>query len=342
MNYGLERFLRAVFVRIVVGSGIAVEEIVRLYPIARTPRQGSRAMKTANEIRSELTQAIVNSLSEGRIPWRKPWVSVSGPRTATNFVTKRPYSGVNTIATLIAEAKNNWPVSYWATFNQFRSIGCRIRKGAKATTIVYWTQFKKTVVDKNGDPVEKTIPYLKTWSIFNVAQAEGEVIEKFHAQPVLKRFDVDRTEFDATVAATEARIDQGHELAAYLPLEDRIIMPDVGRFDSFPDYAATTLHELAHWTQPKHRLNIEGTYAENELFAEISSSYLMAALGIPHADDLRNTKAYIQSWLKSVGDDPKAIFKASSLASKAADYLLAFSRPAEEADVESEPELVAA
>ena len=161
------------------------------------------------------------------------------------------------------------------------------------------------------------------------------------AQPVLKTFGVGRTVLDAVVSATEARIDHGNEIAAYLPLEDRIIMPDVGRFDSFPDYAATTLHELSHWTQPKHRLGIEGSYAENELFAEISSSYLMAALGIPHADDLRNTKAYIQSWLKSVGDDPKAIIKASSLASKAAVYLLAFCRPAEEADVESEAEAVA-
>ncbi len=33
---------------------------------------------------------------------------------------------------------------------------------------------------------------------FNVAQAEGEAIEKFHAQPVLKTFDVDRTEFDGS------------------------------------------------------------------------------------------------------------------------------------------------
>ena len=298
-------------------------------------------MKTQTEIRTSITNTIIESLNQGRIPWRKPWASIGGPRTATNFVTNRPYSGVNIIATLIAETKNNWPISYWATFNQFRSIGCRIRKGAKATSIVYWAQIKKTVEGKNGDPVEKSIPYLKTWSIFNVAQAEGEAIEKFHAQPVLKTFDVDRSEFDIAVSATQARIDHGHELAAYLPLEDRIIMPDVGRFDSFPDYAATKLHELSHWVQPKHRLNIEGTYAENELFAEISSSYLMASLGIPHADDLRNTKAYIQSWLKSVGDDPKAIFKASSLASKAADYILAFSRPAEEADVESEAEVEA-
>jgi antirestriction protein ArdC len=298
-------------------------------------------MLSQNEIRQSITNSLIQSLSEGRIPWRKPWVSIGGPRMATNFVTNRRYQGINVPITLLAESKNHWPISYWATFNQFRSIGCRIRKGAKATTIVYWSQIKKTVEDKNGDSVEKTIPYLKTWNIFNVAQAEGEAIEKFHAQPVLKTFDVDEAEFDATVAATDARIDHGHELAAYLPLEDRIILPDVGRFDSWQDYAATTLHELAHWSQPKHRMNIEGSYAENELFAEITSSYLMAALGIPHADEMRNSKAYIQSWVSRLSDDPKAIFKASSAASKAADYLLAFSRPAEEADVENDAEAVA-
>lgn len=293
-------------------------------------------MLSQTEIRQNITNSMIQSLTEGRIPWRKPWVTVGGPRTATNFVTQRRYSGVNTIITMMAESKHNWPVSYWATFNQFRSIGGHIRKGEKATTIVYWSQIKKTVEDKNGDSVEKTIPYLKTWNIFNVAQAEGEAIEKFHAQPVLKTFDVERTEFDATVAATDARIDHGHELAAYLPLEDRIMMPDLGRFDSWEDYAATQLHELAHWTQPKHRVNIEGSYAENELFAEITSSYLMAALGIPHADEMRNSKAYIQSWVSRLSNDPKAIFKASSLASKAADYILAFSRPVEESDVEAD------
>lgn len=44
-------------------------------------------MKTQTEIRADITNTIIHSLSEGRIPWRKPWVSVGGPRTATNFVT---------------------------------------------------------------------------------------------------------------------------------------------------------------------------------------------------------------------------------------------------------------
>ena len=297
-------------------------------------------MQTQTEIRQSITTSIVNSLNEGRIPWRKCWAPVDGPRTATNFITKRPYSGVNVILTFLAEAKNNWPVSYWATFNQFKSKGCRIKKGQRATTIVFWQQIKKSVTDDNGDEHEKTIPLLKTWSIFNVAQAEGEAIEKFKQVPELKTFDEDHSEFIETVAATNARIEHGHEIAAYLPLEDRIVMPDEGRFHSFPDYAATMFHELSHWTQP--RLDIQGSYAENELFAEISSSFLMASLGIPHADEMRNTKAYVQSWLKSLNDDPKAIFKAASLGSRAADFILSFSRTADESTVDDGAEMVMA
>ena len=41
----------------------------------------------------------------------------------------------------------------------------------------------------------------------------------------------------------------------------------------------------------------------------------------------RQGAAYLANWLKAMRDDPRFIFVASSQASKAADYLLAFSRP---------------
>lgn len=297
-------------------------------------------MKSSNEIRESITNALVQSLSEGRIPWRKPWVSVNGPRTATNFVSKRRYSGLNTILSMVAETKNNWPISYWATFNQWRSIGCSVRKGSKATIIVYWQMLKKKVRDERGVEQEKVIPLLKTWSIFNISQVEGDAVSELFAQPELKTFDNDHSEFDAVVAATSARIDHGHEYAAYIPSEDRIVMPDVGRFDTWQDYASTTLHELSHWSQP--RLSIKGSYAEDELFAEIASSYLMAELGIPHSDEMRNAKAYVQGWASQLKSDPKVLFAASKYASIAADYIVGFSRPAEATDIENDSEAVLA
>ena len=62
-------------------------------------------------------------------------------------------------------------------------------------------------------------------------------------------------------------------------------------------------------------------YAKEELIAEMTSAFVCASLGIVptvrHAD-------YIGSWLEVLREDDRAIVRASSAASKAADYLLAF------------------
>jgi antirestriction protein ArdC len=90
----------------------------------------------------------------------------------------------------------------------------------------------------------------------------------------------------------------------------------------------TALHELAHASGHASRLNRDLSasfgskkYAYEEIVAEISSAFLCASLGIVptvrHAD-------YIGSWLEVLRDDDRAIVRAASAASKAADYLLAF------------------
>jgi antirestriction protein ArdC len=76
------------------------------------------------------------------------------------------------------------------------------------------------------------------------------------------------------------------------------------------------------------------TYAQEELVAEICGAYVCAALGIVptvrHAD-------YVGSWLEVLREDSRAIVRAASAASKAADYLLAFLSAT---DVRSVPEQV--
>ena len=55
--------------------------------------------------------------------------------------------------------------------------------------------------------------------------------------------------------------------------------------------------------------------------AEISAAFVCAALGVVptvrHAD-------YVGAWIDHLGEDSRAIVRAASAASKAADYLLAF------------------
>jgi antirestriction protein ArdC len=304
-------------------------------------RPGGYTMLSQAEIRANITNRIVEALKKGIIPWRKPWSTIPDPvRLPTNFVTGKAYQGLNVQLLWLTQHERGYPVSLWASFNQFRNRGVRIKKGEKATQIVFWKPIKKVRKDENGDEYESSFPLLRTWSIFNVAQAEGEAVEKFHQEPEVLTFDdVDRSEFDRAVAATQAEIKYGFNQAAYLrPPGDYITMPDEGRFHSFSAFAETLLHEIAHWSE--WRTGWKGSYAEGELRAEIAACYLATALGIQNSDDLTNHASYVQSWLRALDDDPKFIFRAASAASKATDFVLSFSRPQEvegtEADQEAE------
>jgi antirestriction protein ArdC len=90
----------------------------------------------------------------------------------------------------------------------------------------------------------------------------------------------------------------------------------------------TALDELGHASGHPSRLNrdLSGSYgarkyAFEELIAELCAAFFCASLGIVptvrHAD-------YIGSWLEVLREDNRAIVRAASQASKAADYLLGF------------------
>jgi antirestriction protein ArdC len=90
----------------------------------------------------------------------------------------------------------------------------------------------------------------------------------------------------------------------------------------------TALHELGHASGAPHRLNRDLTgnfgskkYSFEEIIAEISAAYCCASLGIAptvrHAD-------YIGSWLEVLREDNRAIVRAASQASKAANFILSF------------------
>lgn len=87
-----------------------------------------------------------------------------------------------------------------------------------------------------------------------------------------------------------------------------------------------------HWTGHKSRLarDFSGrfgneAYAREELVAELGSAFLCTSLGIVptvrHAD-------YIGNWLTILKNDSRAIVSAASHASKASDFLLAFTHQA--------------
>jgi antirestriction protein ArdC len=133
---------------------------------------------------------------------------------------------------------------------------------------------------------------------------------------------------ETLIAATGADFRIGGNRAFYVPAADYIQVPPQPSFYNQIDFYRTCFHELGHWSGAAHRLarDLSGNFGSNfygreELVAEMSSAFICATLGI--VPTVRNTD-YLGSWLEILHEDNRAIFRAASQASKAADFILAF------------------
>lgn len=140
------------------------------------------------------------------------------------------------------------------------------------------------------------------------------------------------------IAATGADFRIGGERAFYNPVHDFVHVPRPDSYYEPINWHRTAFHERGgHWTGHASRLarDLSGVvgskfYAHEELIAEMAGAFVCASLGITptvrHAD-------YIGSWIDLLSEDHRAVVRAASAASKAADYLLAFQAdPAESLD----------
>jgi len=134
------------------------------------------------------------------------------------------------------------------------------------------------------------------------------------------------------ISIRQKRLEIDGEEAYYCHEEDVIHMPYHERFYSTPNrsndvaFASVLAHELFHWTGHESRLSRKfgkyGTpdYAFEELIAELGSAFVCSELDIAYTGIPENA-GYIENWLQRLRDDPKAIFKASSQAMKAKQFL---------------------
>ncbi|MBJ7441929.1 MAG: DUF1738 domain-containing protein [Sphingopyxis sp.] len=290
----------------------------------------------------EVTRRIISELEAGRFPWVQPWGrpngegSGSGPGLPRNALTARSYSGVNVLILWGAVIEQGWPSQSWLTFRQALEAGGCVRKGERGTTVVYADRFtpeaEKERARTTGDEA-KAVPFLKRFTVFNVAQCEG-LRSGLAADPapLPERQIVPVAE--AVIAASGVDFRIGGDRAFYVPAYDYVQVPPQPAFYEQVNFYRTALHELCHASGHVSRLdrklaNAFGSkdYVREELVAEMGSAFLCAALGIVptvrHAD-------YLASWLDVLREDNRAIFRAASQASKAADWILARHAEAQE------------
>ena len=268
-------------------------------------------------IYQEVTNSIIEQLEKGAAPWIKPW---SADSTADkNIVSQKPYAGINRLILGMSAMSQSFNTPVWGSFKQWQALGASVRKGEKGTKIIFYSPVTK---ENKATGDSETYNLIKAYFVFNASQVDGIEITPVSAPDT--PFD-SIYEAEQRIAKTGAVISHGGDAAFYSPSHDKIQLPNKATFQDAGSYYATAFHELTHWTSAKTRLDRTlGTkfgnpeYAFEELVAEMGAAFLCQDYRIK--GELRHA-GYIQHWLKACRSDDKAIFKASALAQKAANYI---------------------
>lgn len=286
--------------------------------------------QTRPDLYSRVTNAIIADLETGVTTWTKPWSAehLAGRVSRPLRSTGEPYSGINVILLWAEAVARGYAAPIWITFRQALALGAHVRKGEHGSTVVYANRIERTEKGEGGEDVERSIPFLKAYTVFNVEQVEG-LPAHFHAvtEPWLEAAQrIDHV--DRFFSGTGAEIRHGGNQAYYAVQADHVQMPPFECFEDPESYYATLAHECTHWTRHPTRLDRdfgrarwgdEG-YAREELVAELGAAFLCADLGLelqPRPDHA----SYIASWLKVLKHDRRFIFTAAAHAQRAADFV---------------------
>lgn len=287
-----------------------------------------------SKTKEELVNMYIDSLKEGKIPWRERWVSSLN----VNGISDKEYKGINQLLLSYVTYKEQYNDNRWFTYYQIKQKGYKL-KDAKGKGIpvefysVYDIKNKKKVDFADYERLVNERPETKvnyrlicnTSYVFNASLIEG--VPEQDKYPYDKSIPANNF-IKKIISKLGVKYSERGNEAFYSPTTDEIVLPESKKFYDEYSYYATQLHEISHSTGSKDRLNRnidfkdKKSYAREELVAEISSSFFMAKLGIvPESEDYNNHKSYIQSWISILEDKPNELFKAINESNKVYDYI---------------------
>jgi antirestriction protein ArdC len=220
-------------------------------------KRSKAALRAAREqaprasLYEEVTAKIIAQLEAGVFPWVQPWsASAAGIGLPRNAVSGRCYSGINVLLLWGAVIEGSYASQDWLTFRQALAAGGSVRKGERGQTIFYADRFTPKGEHEQGrdggdaDAI-RSIPFLKRFTVFNVAQCEG-LPERFTAAPAPLPERQPHEEAEALIAATGSDFRIGGAEAFYSPALDYVQVPPQPAFAQQIDFYRTALHELGH------------------------------------------------------------------------------------------------
>jgi antirestriction protein ArdC len=254
-----------------------------------------------------VTDIIIADLTRGVLPWQKPWGEgrLGCPIRPCRH-NGAPYNGVNVLLLWGEAQAKGYQLPMWMTYKKAALLGAQVRHGEKSSFVVYANKVSKIAADSTtGQELERQIPFMRGYSVFNVAQIDG-LPEQYLLSPPLPTAQPGRLENAGYfMRNTGAVVRHGGDAAYYAEQHDHIQLPYSNSFKDAESYYATLAHEVIHWTKHDTRLKRDfgrvvwgdAGYAKEELVAEIGAAFLCADLGIT-PDTRPDHAAYIAHWLK--------------------------------------------
>ena len=308
----------------------------------------TRATKERLDPAQAITEEIIALMEAGTVPWQQPWRSIGVPRRHEGT----PYRGINAFLLGLRAGMAGHGSPYWMTFKQAKDLGASVRKGEKSSLVVYYGSAKaKGAEDGEASPAGDrsrsdeacgeagaeggAYRFLKSYRVFNAEQIEG-LDPRCHPEP-----DRDGTGGPDPLPRWQRFLDAvgdgsgiptafGGDRACYVPSLDRVLMPELARFESAGQFYSTWWHELTHATRIEPRLDRSfgpsrfgnEAYAKEEAVAAISQCLADQLMGFG-AEHIDNHAAYIDGWLKVLKGDRRFLFTAAAHAQRAVDWLVA-------------------
>ena len=285
------------------------------------------------DIHARVTNEIVRAIEAGVKDYEMPWHQRAGAGLPRNALTGNFYRGVNTVALWAAGQLRGYALPYWATFLQWGKLGARIRRGEKASVVVFYKQEESPTDNEDHDGRKDSRRILRASYVFNAEQVDGWS----HSVPTNEDPTETLEKVDGFIESLGADIVYGSGMAYYSKTFDRIHMPDRRDFidrgtRTAPEaFYSVLLHEHVHWTGHAERLNRnlsgrfgDSSYAMEELVAELGAAFLCGELGIS-VHPRQDHAAYVANWLVVLKRQKTAIFTAASTATAACSFLVELS-----------------
>jgi|SRR5215469_11999134 len=279
------------------------------------------------DVYRKVTDAIINAIEQGVGNWRMPWhTSGRYAFSPINITSRKPYRGINTLCLWSSAQAKSYDSAEWGTYQQWQERKAQVRKGEKATTVVFWKFANDAKETEDGEPLTSSrLLFTRGYSVFNAAQVDGYTLKPETARPMPERIAC----ADVFFKAIGADVSHGGNRAYYAPATDHFQMPPFAAFNDGVAYYSTLTHEHRHWTSHASRCDRQlgkrfgdMAYAAEKLIAELGAAFTCAHLGLS-TEPREDHAQYINSWLKVLKADSNAIFTAASKAQKATDWMIA-------------------